>query len=230
MLTIRPSSQRGLTQYDWLNSRHTFSFADYYDPQFMACGHLRVINEDIISPQGGFGLHPHRNMEILTYVIDGALAHQDNLGNGSIIKPGDIQRMSAGTGIRHSEYNHSKDEPLHLLQIWVLPNQQDLPPSYEQKTIQTSVNDWILIASPTPHPHVVMIHQNLDLWVAYLSTGHTLDYDLKHHESWVQVIKGAMTINGKPVAAGDGIYITNEFKLFFDNVTTDAEILLFDMF
>lgn len=229
MLTIRPASQRGTSHSDWLNSHHTFSFADYYDPQLTQFGHLRVINEDVIQPQSGFGFHSHHNMEILTYLIEGALTHQDSLGNGSIIKPGDIQRMSAGTGIRHSEFNHSKTDVLHLIQIWVLPNQQHLEPSYEQKTIGSAHNEWVLIASSESHPHAVKIHQNLNLWVAHIKPHHTLSYDLNNHDGWLQVVKGQLQINERFITAGDGVSIHNETMLVLNSLT-DSEVLLFDMF
>lgn len=229
MLTIRKSDERGRGQTDWLDSFHTFSFADYYDPQYMHFGDLRVINEDTIQPAMGFGSHPHRDMEIITYVVEGSLAHRDSMKNGSIIKPGEIQRMSAGTGITHSEYNHSKTDPLHLLQIWIIPDQMGLEPSYEQKTIVKKSNQLILIGSKNGGDGAVTIHQDVDLYTAYLlrhaSIKHTL---VSGHAAWVQLIKGKIAVNGQVLSAGDGVAITDETAVEIIS-HSDAELLLFDL-
>jgi redox-sensitive bicupin YhaK (pirin superfamily) len=227
-LLLRPSQQRGLTQTDWLTSWHSFSFAEYVDPDFVEFGYLRVINEDIIQPNGGFGLHAHRNMEIITYVISGALRHQDSLGNGSVITPGDIQRMSAGRGIQHSEFNASDTQLLHLLQIWIKPNQTNLPPSYEQKKIHLQRNHWIMLASPNPDPHAVTIHQNTQIWIAYLDPQQTLSYSLNQRTGWLQVIDGNLLCNDLPLHAGDGVGIISESTLSLQCLTP-ATVLWFDM-
>lgn len=226
MITIRKANERGTSKMDWLDSHHTFSFADYHDPSFMGFGNLRVINEDYIKASGGFPTHPHRNMEIITYVVDGALEHKDSLGNGSIIKPGEIQRMSAGTGVRHSEFNHSNHDTLHLLQIWIMPEQTGLMPSYEQKTITKAPNKWILIGSQTAHPDAVIINQKLSLFVAYLNKGHALPCEV-NHQSWLQIIKGEVELNGHTLQPGDGVGIVGEKNMAI-TCLKDAEVLFFD--
>ncbi len=180
MITVRKSAERGTTQIDWLDSRHTFSFGDYYDSRWMGFGPLRVINEDFVEPGMGFGMHPHRDMEIITYIVKGALEHKDSLGTGSVIRPGDVQRMTAGRGIRHSEFNPSATERVHLLQIWIEPSERGLQPSYEQKTIPDGErhNRLRLIASPDGRDGSVTIHQDADVYAALLDSGteqfHTL--------------------------------------------------------
>ncbi len=227
MITIRKANQRGTSKMNWLNSQHTFSFADYHDSRFMRFGYLRVINEDVIQASAGFPMHPHRDMEIITYVVEGALEHKDSLGNGSIIRPGEIQRMSAGAGVRHSEFNYSNSEALHLLQIWILPEKTGLMPSYEQKTITKTPNTWILIGAQAEHSNAVVIHQKLRLFVTYLESGHSLPCKMKH-QGWLQVIKGEIELNDHPLQHGDGVGMIDETNM---NITClkDAELLFFDM-
>ena len=229
MINIRKGISRGRSQNNWLISDHTFSFADYYDPNFSGFGPLCVINEDIIQPGSGLGMHTHHNMEIITYVIDGVLEHKDSLGNGSHILPGEIQRMSAGHGIKHSEFNPSSDNALHLLQIWIHPNTLNLNPSYEQKNIAIVGNEFILIGSEWGSHSGVTIHQDVKIFVAYLSKGNALDYSFDSNRSaWVQLIKGQIQLNHDVLRAGDGAVVQDEKRLHIicDN---DAELLLFDL-
>lgn len=227
MITIRKANQRGMTQTDWLQSYHTFSFGEYYDPAFMGFSHLRVINEDSVQPSQGFGAHPHRDMEIISYVIEGALAHQDSMGTGSVIKPGEIQRMSAGTGVTHSEFNHSQQDTVHFLQIWIVPKQKSLKPSYEQKTILKQTNQLILIGSQNPQAGAIMIHQDLELYAAYLTNGFSMQSSFNNkHNLWLQLIKGEVEINEHTMFAGDGAAITNENIIQFKCVQ-ESELLLF---
>jgi redox-sensitive bicupin YhaK (pirin superfamily) len=229
MITIRKSADRGKTQTDWLESYHTFSFADYDDPKHRNFGHLRVINEDFVQGGNGFPLHPHHDMEIITYVVEGEIAHKDSMGNGSIIKPHEIQKMSAGSGVRHSEYNASKDKLLHLLQIWIMPDQQGITPAYEQKKIPDISNQLILIGSSSGGEHAVKIHQDVNLYVSYLEPKANLAYNLNdQHIAWLQVIKGEVKLNGKILLPGDGAAIKNEKSLVIESAV-QSEILLFDL-
>jgi redox-sensitive bicupin YhaK (pirin superfamily) len=229
MLYVRKSNERGHSQYDWLNSFHTFSFAQYYDPGFMGFGSLRVINEDTVQPGMGFGKHPHKDMEIISYVVEGALEHNDSMGTGSVIKPGEIQKMSAGTGVEHSEFNHSKTDPLHFLQIWIIPEKTGLKPSYEQKTITKINNQLILIASNDAQNKMITIHQDVKIYVAYLSPKNTISYNLADKRgAWIQLIKGSLDINGELLSAGDGAAIFEENKLEIQ-AQTESEFLLFDL-
>ncbi len=229
LINIRKSSERGHTQLGWLNSYHSFSFSEYYDPNFMGFQSLRVINEDYIQPAKGFGMHPHRNMEIITYVVEGSLEHKDSMGTGSTIIPGEIQRMSAGTGVQHSEFNHSKTNPLHLLQIWIIPNEKNLQPSYEQKTIKQEKNKLILIGSPHTDKNSIIIHQDVELFSAELSSEHTLNYELKNGRvAWLQLIKGKININEQQLSAGDGASISALNKIEVKCIEA-AEFLLFDL-
>jgi redox-sensitive bicupin YhaK (pirin superfamily) len=231
MITIRPSNQRGGGDYGWLNTRHSFSFDQYYDQRFMGFRSLRVINEDFVEPGHGFPMHPHRDMEIITYLLEGALEHNDSMGNGSIIRPGDGQRMSAGRGVRHSEANPSKTEAAHLLQIWILPSERGLEPSYEQKAFpaEEKRGKLRLIAGPDGKDGSVTIHQDARLYVALLSPGQQVQHDLAPGRyAWLQVAKGAVELNGKPLSQGDGAAVSEEQKLTIKG-TEDAEILLFDL-
>lgn len=231
MLTLRSAIDRGHADHGWLNSYHTFSFANYYDPKHMGFRSLRVINEDRVKGGAGFGTHGHRDMEILTYVLEGTLEHQDSLGNGAVIKPGEIQRMSAGTGILHSEFNHSKTEPVHFLQIWILPDRQGLEASYEQVAFsrKESQGQFKLIAAPDGKDGAVTIHQDVQLYTTTLKPGdkatHTLNAD---RYGWLQVARGSAVLNGQPLKAGDGVAITGAQML---ELTTDesTETLLFDL-
>lgn len=229
MITIRKSNDRGQSQLAWLQSFHTFSFAEYHDPKFVHFGPLRVINEDTIKSGRGFGRHPHKNMEIITYVVEGSLEHKDSLGTGSIIKPGEIQRMSAGQGIEHSEFNHSDTDLLHLLQIWILPENTDITSSYEQKPISKKHNEFILIGSRDGGAETVTIHQDVNLFVAYLTPNHTLKYELKEgRKGWLQLIKGKIDLNNHILSAGDGVSIKEEKELTLHSYK-NAELLFFDL-
>ncbi|MEO6183997.1 MAG: pirin family protein [Verrucomicrobiota bacterium] len=231
MLTIRKSEERGHVKIDWLNSRHTFSFGDYYDPKHMAFHSLRVINEDHIAPASGFGAHPHRDMEILTYVVEGVLEHKDNMGNGSLIQPGEIQRMSAGTGIVHSEFNHSKTAPVHLLQIWVLPERKGLPPGYEQRTFSRDqkLNKLCLIASPDARNGSVLVNQDLNLYAAILTDKTEITYRVAaQRRVWVQVVRGSVKINEIILNAGDAGAVETAEALGIE-AKDESELLLFDL-
>lgn len=231
MITVRKAEERGHANHGWLNTYHTFSFANYYDPAHMGFRDLRVINEDRVQAGMGFGTHPHRDMEIISYVIDGALEHKDSLGNGSIIRPGDVQRMSAGTGISHSEYNPSRSEPVHLLQIWILPAEKGLQPSYEQKmySAEEKRGDFRLIASRDGRDGSVTVHQDMDLYATVLNAGERAVRVLSpDRHAWVQVARGEIALNGEVLKAGDGAAISEESRLEVEAKDT-AEVLLFDL-
>ena len=231
MITIRKANERGHTEFDWLNSWHTFSFGEYYDPQHMGFQKLRVINDDTVAPGGGFGTHPHRDMEIITMVLDGALEHKDSLGTGSVIRPGDVQRMSAGAGIRHSEFNHSQTEPVHFLQIWILPERNGLQPSYEQKTFapEEKRGKLKLIACPKSTNGALTIHQDVNLYLTSLTRGETVTHSLTSgRHAWVHVAAGAITLNGKSLQGGDAAAVSEESALTIAG-TRPAEVLLFDL-
>ncbi len=231
MLRVRPSDERGRNQLDWLNSRFTFSFDRYYDPNHMGFGHLRVMNEDWVAPNGGFPMHPHRDMEIVTYMLDGALAHRDSMGNGSVIRAGQVQRMTAGTGIVHSEFNPSETKTAHLLQIWLLPREKGLTPGYEEKTIHGDGTDGQirLVASPDGRDGSVTIQQNTLLHAGGLAGGGEFHHAFqKGNKGWLQVARGTVNANGKTLVAGDGAAIWDEAEVSIRAVE-DAEVLLFDM-
>lgn len=231
MITIRKSEERGHVKIDWLDSRHTFSFGDYYDPNHMSFRSLRVINEDHVAPGSGFGAHPHRDMEILTYVVDGVLEHKDNMGNGSLIQPGEIQRMSAGTGIVHSEFNHSKTAPVHLLQIWILPERKGLSPGYEQRTFSRAqkLNKLCLIASPDARDGSVRVHQDLSLYAAILTEDtESVHLVVAQRGVWVQVVRGSVKINKQILNAGDACAVELAEALRI-KASEESEILLFDL-
>src|SRR3954451_19859229 len=216
MITLRPAEERGHFNHGWLNTYHSFSFADYHDPKHMGFRSLRVINEDYVAPGNGFGTHPHRDMEIITYVLEGALGHKDSMGNGSAIRPGEVQRMSAGTGVLHSEYNHSPAQEVHLLQIWLLPEKRGIAPSYEQKTFgrKEKLNRLRLVASPDASDGSVLIHQDAKLYGSILESGKSISHELATgRHAWLQVIEGALTVNGRSLKAGDGAAISDESKL-----------------
>lgn len=229
MITIRKAQARGKTQTPWLESYHSFSFGSYYDPQFLGFEILLVINEDRVQPDSGFARHAHSEMEIISYVISGTIAHEDSMGNGSQIKPGEIQRMSAGTGIEHSEYNPSNSELLHFLQIWIRPKEKHLMPSYEQKTIPREENKLILIGSPRQEQQAILIHQDVELFVGYFNESQTIEYPFKTgHSGWLQLIKGKLSLNGQHLSAGDGAAI-NEEKFIKIHCLEHSEFLLFDL-
>lgn len=231
MLTIRQANDRGAANFGWLDSRHTFSFGHYFDPEFMGLGPLRVINEDRVQPGQGFGTHGHRDMEIISYVLDGALEHKDSMGNGSVIRPGDVQRMSAGTGVRHSEYNASPTDPVHFLQIWILPEQDGIEPGYEQKFF--SADDkrgrLRLIGSRDGREGSVTIHQDVDLYATILTGGETVRHELAEGRmGWVQVARGDVRLNHSQLGPGDGVAIEGPAVLELTGAS-DTEVLLFDM-
>ncbi|MBW4471623.1 MAG: pirin family protein [Stenomitos rutilans HA7619-LM2] len=231
MLTVRKAEDRGHANHGWLNSYHSFSFANYYDPQHMGFRSLRVINEDTIAAGEGFPTHPHRDMEIITYVVSGAVAHKDSIGNTETIGAGGIQRFSAGTGIAHSEFNPSHAEPLHLLQIWILPEQQGITPSYEQKEFpaETKRGQWRSLANREATEGAAKLHQDAALYATILEPGERLTYTLKaDRHAWVQVVQGTVTLNGTVLDKGDAAAISQEAELAFE-ASTDAEILLFDL-
>jgi redox-sensitive bicupin YhaK (pirin superfamily) len=227
MITLRPKKERGRTNLGWLDSWHSFSFGGYQDPQHVEFRDLRVINDDTVGPGGGFPPHPHRDMEIVTYVMDGQLEHRDSLGNGSIVGAGEIQKMSAGRGIRHSEFNPSDKNALHFYQIWIYPNQSGLDPSYEQKTTP-SVAGLHLIASPEGGEAVKM-HQDVRLYLGRFESGQELAHQLEEdRHAWVQVTRGELSLNGLTLSAGDGAAVSQEELLSFRS-QGPSEVLLFDL-
>jgi len=231
MKTIRRGTERGFADHGWLVSRHTFSFAGYHDPQHMGFGALRVINEDRVAPGAGFGAHSHRDMEILSWVLDGALQHKDSLGTGAVIRPGELQRMTAGTGVTHSEFNASKTEPVHFLQIWILPERGGLVPSYEQRAFAPAELDnvWCLVASGQPRDGAVTVHQDVHLSISRLAAGRSLSYAPKAgRRVWLQVARGSVEVDGVVLEAGDAAGWVDAAALDVRAVSA-AEILLFDL-
>lgn len=232
MITIRHADERGAANLGWLNSRHTFSFGHYFDSQHMGFGPLRVINEDRVRPGAGFDTHGHCDMEIISYVLEGALEHKDSIGAGSVIRPGEVQRMSAGTGIRHSEFNPSRQDPVHFLQIWILPHSEGLEPSYEQKQFsdEEKRGRLRLIGSRDGREGSVTIHQDADLYASLLSDGQEVSHALRDgRKVWVQVARGTVRLNGHQLDAGDGAAISDERSVTIAGASKDAEVLLFDM-
>ena len=231
MLTIRRSDERGKGDHGWLKSRHSFSFGDYYDPANESFGALRVINEDWIAGGAGFPPHPHRDMEIVTYILGGAIAHKDNTGGGGVIRPGEIQRMSAGSGIVHAEFNASPTETCHLLQIWIMPSQRGIAPGYEQKTIDADAvrNHFARIAAPRPRENEVRLVQDAEIWAAKLDAGveaiHALEAGRK---AWLQVAKGEISIGNEILKAGDAAAITDQTQIAVKS-NAESEVLLFDL-
>jgi len=231
MLTIRKSTERGHFNHGWLNTYHTFSFDQYYDPRYMGFRSLRVINEDFVAAGRGFPMHGHRDMEIITYILEGALKHEDSMGNGSVIRPGDVQRMRAGTGVRHSEKNASADESVHLLQIWILPDAENLEPGYEQKAF--SIDDrrdrLKLIASSDGREGSVTVRQDINLFASILETDEEVEHEMNPvRYGWLQIARGAVEINGEQAKQGDGVVLVAESEL---RIRADeaAEVLLFDL-
>jgi len=232
MITVRYGEERGRANLGWLDSRHSFSFADYFDPKHMGFGPLRVINEDRVAQGAGFDTHGHRDMEIISYVLEGELAHKDSIGTGSVIRPGDVQRMTAGAGVRHSEFNHSKSAPVHFLQIWIMPDQQGLAPSYEQKHFADADKKGTLrlIASRDGRDGSVKIHQGADVFAALLDPGQEVSAELAEGRlGWLQVARGVVTLNGQELRAGDGAAIENERELVIASLSEGSEVLLFDL-
>ncbi|HEX3756901.1 MAG TPA: pirin family protein [Rhizomicrobium sp.] len=231
MITIRRSDERGRTQIGWLDSRHSFSFGDYHDSAFESFGSLRVINEDWIAGGGGFPPHGHRDMEIVTYLLEGALQHKDSIGGGGIIRPGEIQRMSAGSGIVHAEFNASRDRPCHLLQIWIVPSSQGIAPSYEQKTLDASAvkNHFARIAAPEPLDSEVRLVQDAEIWAAKLDAGIEAIHPLAPgRRAWLQVAKGEVRLAGETLKAGDAAAVADQPQIALRS-REPSEVLLFDL-
>lgn len=234
MITVRRSSERGHADHGWLDSRHTFSFADYYDPAFMGFRALRVINEDRVAGGQGFPRHPHRDMEIVSYVLEGALAHKDSMGTGSTIRPGDVQRMSAGTGVAHSEYNASASDTVHFLQIWLVPSQRGIAPSYEQKSFSREDKSGRLrvVASPTGRDGSVTLHTDATLYAGVLEPAQSARLELAPgRHAWVHVARGSATVNGQRLSAGDGAGISGEAVVSVEGPESGeaGEVLVFDL-
>jgi quercetin 2,3-dioxygenase len=227
MLQVRPSEERGHNKISWLDSRFTFSFDQYYDPKHVHFRALRVMNEDEIAPGQGFGMHPHRDMEILTWVLEGAVEHRDSTGGRGVIRPGELQHMTAGTGVMHSEFNPSPKDPTHLLQIWLLPDRKGLKPEYEQLSFSDAElrGKFHHVAGPNAP---VTIHQDADLYIARLDKGTEAKHKLERDHGWLQVAKGAVRVNGKELAAGDGVAISNEPEVRVE-AKGPSEVLLFDL-
>ena len=231
MIHIRRSNERGHADHGWLNTYHTFSFDTYHDPRFMGFRHLRVINEDRVAGGGGFPTHPHRDMEIITYILEGALQHKDSMGNGSIIRPGDVQRMSAGTGVTHSEANASETESVHLLQIWILPERKGITPGYEQTTFDKGElsGRLKLVASGQPKDRAVKIHQDTNLFAAVLAPKERVEHAIPaNRHAWLQLARGKAVVNGQMLTAGDGVAATEEPSLTIE-AEDNVEFLLFDL-
>lgn len=230
MITIRKSEERGHADHGWLRSHHTFSFADYHDPKHMGFRSLRVINDDVIAGGGGFGLHPHRDMEIISYVVSGALEHRDSMGNGSVIRAGNVQYMAAGTGVRHSEFNHSATKAARLLQIWILPDRRGVTPRYAEKELADAAPGRLqLVTSKAGRDGSIAIHQDADLWLGKFAGGEFMRHDLAPgRAAWVQVAAGAVILNGQPLHEGDGAQANGEPSLEF-TARGAAQILLFDL-
>lgn len=232
MIRIRKSAARGQADHGWLIARHSFSFADYYDPDHMGFRVLRVINEDRVKPSNGFGTHPHRDMEIITYILAGALEHKDSMGTGSVIRAGDVQYMSAGSGVLHSEYNPSDEAEVHLLQIWILPDEKGAPPRYAQKnfTAAEKRGRLKLLASKGGEDGSIAVRQAMKLYGSVLGDGENISLPLANgRHAWVQVAKGTLEVNGESLAAGDGAAISDERELVFTGKSADAEFLVFDL-
>lgn len=231
MLNIRRANDRGHSDIGWLDSHHSFSFAEFYDPEHMGFGFLRVINDDIVAPGGGFGTHPHRDMEIISYVLDGELRHKDSMGNGSTIRPGDLQRMSAGTGVTHSEFNNSQSEPVRFLQIWFLPDRNDHKPAYEQKFFSPSDKrgQFKLVASANGASDSVSLNQDVNFYAGLIDGDEQVTFEInENRDVWIQIARGSILVNGEDLQKGDGIAITRKGQLTFTN-GNNAEILILDM-
>ena len=231
MMTLRKSQDRGYADHGWLKSFHSFSFAGYHDPAHMGFGNLRVINEDRVAPGMGFGKHSHRDMEIISYVLSGELAHQDSMGNVEGIPPGDVQRMSAGSGVTHSEFNHAKDQTTHFLQIWILPNVTGIAPSYEQKTVQAAEKRGVLrlVASPDGAEGAVTIHANALVYAGLFDGAERAELTIDPaRKAYVHIVRGTIEVNGTRVSAGDAVLFEQENRIMLNN-GSDAEVLVFDL-
>ena len=230
MITIRKAEDRGHANHGWLDAHHSFSFAGYYDPRWMGFRTLRVLNDDTILGGGGFGTHPHRDMEIITYIVSGALEHKDSMGNGRVIRTGEVQYMAAGTGVQHSEFNHSDTVPAHLLQIWIVPDQKGAKPNYAERSLATAATGKLhLVASKTGRDQSIAINQDADLYLARLNPGESVSHTLApDRHAWVQVAAGDISLNGLPLKAGDGAAISGENELKLVG-TQPAQVLLFSL-
>jgi len=230
MMKIRKANERGHAEHGWLDTYHTFSFADYYDPQWMGFRSLRVINDDLVMPGQGFGTRPHRDMEIITYILNGALEHKDSMGNGRVIRQGEVQYMAAGTGVMHSEFNPAKDEAVHLLQIWIQPDHKGVAPRYAEKSFaNTPAGTLNLVTSKTGRDGSIAIHQDADLWLAKLDAGNRVSHQLAPgRHAWVHVAEGEVSLNGKTLSGGDAAAVTDETALEL-SATKPAQVLLFDL-
>lgn len=231
MIQVRKANERGHADHGWLNTYHTFSFSTYHDPDHMRFRSLRVMNEDFVAPGQGFGTHPHRDMEIVTYVLEGALEHKDSMGNGEVLRPGEFQRMSAGTGITHSEFNPSSEEPVHLYQIWLFPERKGIEPSYEQKRFppEERHNRLRLVASREAENGSLLIHQDARIYLASVDAGRSVEYALPPGRyAWLQVLRGRVSLNGTALGSSDGAAVSNETALSIQ-ADDDAEIMLFDL-
>jgi quercetin 2,3-dioxygenase len=229
-MKIRRANERGHAEHGWLDTYHTFSFADYYDPHWMGFRSLRVINDDLVMPGEGFGTHPHRDMEIITYVLSGALEHKDSMGNSRVIRAGEAQYMAAGTGVQHSEFNPSKDEAVHLLQVWIQPDRKGVMPRYAEKSFtNAATGKWHLVASKTGRGDSIAMHQDADLWLAKLNDGQAVTHKLMpNRHAWIQVAEGEVTVNGKTLAGGDAAAVSEKTGLII-HATKPAQVLLFDL-
>jgi len=231
MIEVRLAGNRGHTYWGWLDSRHTFAFGDYYDPAHVGFRSLRVLNDDRVTPGAGFGTHGHRDMEILSYVLEGALEHKDSAGGGGVIRPGEIQFMRAGTGVRHSEFNHSKVEPVHFLQIWIEPDTRGLRPAYGQKAFDRDAmrKTFVLLASPNGREGSLQVHQDVDLWATVIGAGESREFRLRpRRHAWIHVARGCVSLNGTALSEGDGAAVSGEESLGFLG-DEPAEVLLFDL-
>ena len=230
MMKIRKANERGHAEHGWLDTYHTFSFADYYDPQWMGFRSLRVINDDLVMPGMGFGTHPHRDMEIITYILSGALEHKDSMGNGRVIHAGEVQYMAAGTGVQHSEFNPANDEAVHLLQIWIQPDRQGVTPRYGEKSLQAAATGtWHLVTSKTGRDGSMAIHQDADLWLAKLEAGQSVSHSLAGgRHAWLHVAEGEVKINGKTLAGGDAVAVSGKSDLNLA-AAKPSQVLLFDL-
>jgi quercetin 2,3-dioxygenase len=232
MITIRPSEERGKVKFSWLDTKHTFSFGEYYDPNYMGFSTLRVINEDKVDPAQGFATHSHRNMEIITYIIEGELEHKDSMGNGSIIRRGDLQRMTAGKGVSHSEFNPSAQNLVHLLQIWILPDTQELEPSYEEKNFsqEEKQGKLKLVGSKDGRDNSLIIHQDVNLYTGLINNNESLDYSTSIKRNlWLQIVKGKLHLNDQILSQGDGASVILEEKIIITALEDSTEFLLFDL-
>jgi redox-sensitive bicupin YhaK (pirin superfamily) len=230
MMNIRKANERGHAEHGWLDTYHTFSFADYYDPQWMGYRSLRVINDDLVMPGMGFGAHPHRDMEIITYILSGQLEHKDSMGNGRVIQTGDVQYMAAGKGVQHSEFNPSQQEAVHLLQIWIQPDEKGVKPRYAEKSLRNAETGKLhLVTSKTGRDGSIAIHQDADLWLAKMEAGQKISQPLAQgRHAWLHVAEGEVVLNGKTLAGGDAVALERETKLEL-SASKPSQVLLFDL-